>query len=346
MRLGMISIRRNMDRLSETDLRLEAAVVAYTRVLGALENAGGSIAGGAALHFQQFVAGARGGLNLQTAATEWARRGQQTEQEIASFAGQVAALMDHRDREYKALIRVVADAAGSMAQNGADHSAEVQHFARRVEAVGRLENLTELRHELTARVADLQNLARRLEEDGAAQGKRLAGEITQAEQRMRAAEELAVTDDLTGLGNRRKAETAMHKAIENGRSFNLLLFDLNGFKAVNDGHGHLQGDRLLAAVATRMRQNTRAGDRLCRWGGDEFVVILPDVRLPAAHARGEQLLANGFGEFMLPETAIRVHIGASIGIAEHLPGESAGTVFARADELLYQQKACRPGVSR
>jgi two-component system cell cycle response regulator len=103
----------------------------------------------------------------------------------------------------------------------------------------------------------------------------------------------AVTDPLTGLYNRRFAlpevERIATRAVQTGRDFALMMIDIDHFKAVNDGHGHEAGDRVLVEVAGRLRRNLRAMDLLARVGGEEFLVVLPDTSQDQAQIAAERL---------------------------------------------------------
>jgi diguanylate cyclase (GGDEF)-like protein len=168
-------------------------------------------------------------------------------------------------------------------------------------------------------------------------------EIRRKLEQLKDAEMLAQTDALTGLGNRRRAESAIQEAIVAAHPFSLLVFDLNGFKAINDRHGHNQGDQLLKIVAQRIRSVVRESDIVCRWGGDEFVVVMPDSSLADAEARARQIQASAFGEFILNRGSenIRVSVGAGVGAAEYRSGETAVEFFERADQLLLEEKRIR-----
>jgi diguanylate cyclase (GGDEF)-like protein len=170
------------------------------------------------------------------------------------------------------------------------------------------------------------------------------GLVERAAEELKDAETLAHTDALTGLWNRRKCELAMQEAIDAARPFCLLVFDLDGFKAINDYHGHNQGDQLLKAVAQRIRSAVRDRDAVCRWGGDEFVVVMRNSSLRDAEIRAVQLQERAFGEFTLSQAgkSLKVKVGAGVGIAEYQAGETATALFERADQLLLVEKRRRP----
>jgi diguanylate cyclase (GGDEF)-like protein len=146
----------------------------------------------------------------------------------------------------------------------------------------------------------------------------------------------ALSDGLTGLFNRRFFETALGREVERAHRYgvrvSLLLLDLDGFKAVNDTRGHQEGDRVLQQVAAVVRRHLRSTDLPCRFGGDEFAIILCDTPEDEALAVAERIRADVEAAFELPVTI-------SAGLAT-LPvyGTSAGELVAGADRALYAAK--------
>jgi diguanylate cyclase (GGDEF)-like protein len=155
------------------------------------------------------------------------------------------------------------------------------------------------------------------------------------------AHELAREDALTGLGNRRALEEALgHEAARAGRtgeSVGLLLIDVDRFKSINDRHGHAVGDACLRTVADALVHALRAADSCFRWGGDEFVVLLPDTGLAAtreAAARAAASVATRLDPDQAP-------LSVGIGCAELRGDMTADEVFAAADADLLAAKAAR-----
>ncbi len=152
----------------------------------------------------------------------------------------------------------------------------------------------------------------------------------------------ATHDPLTELPNRAQALTlvtsALHRARRSGEMTGLLFIDLDGFKAVNDGHGHAAGDTVLREVAARMRSLVRPGDVVCRLGGDEFVVLVEPVRTERDLMDLAERLIAGVSEPVDADGA-RVRVGASIGIAVSRDGGAdADVLFAEADTAAYRAK--------
>ncbi len=154
----------------------------------------------------------------------------------------------------------------------------------------------------------------------------------------------AVADPLTGLYNRRYAMPHIRKlaerAAEQRRPYTLLVADLDHFKQVNDRYGHGAGDAVLVALAERLRDNLRAADLISRWGGEEFLVAMPDTDLPAARATAERLCQVMAQQPVTLPDGRALTVTLSIGVAIGRPGDQAGPLdlIERADRALYAAK--------
>lgn len=154
----------------------------------------------------------------------------------------------------------------------------------------------------------------------------------------------AVTDPLTGLYNRRYLESHFERISERlkeeGKAVSLLILDIDFFKRVNDTHGHDAGDRVLQTVAKRIVSNLRGFDTAVRFGGEEFVILLPDAPLSAAVTTAERLrVAIGSTPVPLGTDAPALSVSASLGVATVMAGEeSLEDLVRRADAALYQAK--------
>lgn len=156
-------------------------------------------------------------------------------------------------------------------------------------------------------------------------------------------EEAATTDHLTGLNNRHGLQLLLHQAEQEAERTRTplaaILLDLDHFKRINDHYGHLAGDRLLQEAAKRLRSGLRASDILCRWGGEEFLLILKNSELGSACATADairqRMQADAFDL-----NGLRLHLTLSAGVTLYHPGEDGEDDFiVRADRLLYQAKA-------
>jgi diguanylate cyclase (GGDEF)-like protein len=161
--------------------------------------------------------------------------------------------------------------------------------------------------------------------------------VDRVEARSQEIYELAVLDSLTGLYNRRYAEKRLTDEIARTQRrrlpFTVILLDLNDFKQVNDTFGHAAGDSLLKAFAERLSKATRGSDVCARYGGDEFLVLLPECR-----PQDVQFVLKRLDDIKIDVGGGMQSIAYSAGCADYDPGESAEEVLKRADADLYVNK--------
>lgn len=149
---------------------------------------------------------------------------------------------------------------------------------------------------------------------------------------------LSVTDPLTGILNRlgisQRLNEQLSLAGRTQHTFSLLLLDLDHFKSVNDQYGHAMGDAILKRFTRLIKTRLRASDIFGRWGGEEFLVIVPNAHLAEAQSLAEKLRAAiEAGSF---EADLRLTV--SIGVTEYREGEKEGSLLERVDQALYQAK--------
>jgi diguanylate cyclase (GGDEF)-like protein len=183
---------------------------------------------------------------------------------------------------------------------------------------------------------------RRAEDELREANRRLQVQIGEVEALQGKLREQAIRDPLTGLYNRRFFTETLQRELarsrREGRALSLAMIDLDHFKDVNDAHGHEGGDRALEAFGTFLLERTRGGDIACRYGGEEFVVLLPGAPGPAASARAEDWRV-ALQELRVPHAGKSLALTVSIGVAE-FPAHalSADDLLRIADVALYQAK--------
>jgi two-component system, cell cycle response regulator len=156
--------------------------------------------------------------------------------------------------------------------------------------------------------------------------------------------EMAITDALTGLFNRRYMEThlgtLMEQAAARGKPLALLILDIDYFKSINDGHGHDAGDDVLREFSLRIRKSIRNIDLACRYGGEEFVIVMPETDIAVAAMVAERIRRRIATEpFAIQEGTRTLDVTISIGIAALAgPADTAAGVLKRADTALYRAK--------
>ncbi len=154
---------------------------------------------------------------------------------------------------------------------------------------------------------------------------------------------LANTDPLSGLANRRAFVNLATQELARCRSqqqpTSIVLFDLDGFKAINDGHGHEVGDTVICEFANILKSVVHSGDLLARWGGEEFVLMMPTTSVERCAAIAEMIRRNVESmEFAIAD-GVRLHLTVSAGVAAASTAEeSLDALLRRADHALYAAK--------
>lgn len=171
-------------------------------------------------------------------------------------------------------------------------------------------------------------------------------ERRRAEAALRESEEryrmLSITDSRTDLFNSRhlyeRLEAEIGRAVRYGNALTLLMLDVDNFKRFNDAYGHLAGDAVLVALADTIRANLRRSDSAFRFGGEEFVVLLPETGLDQAQLVAERIRSR-FAEFThIPKPGVAVLVTVSIGVVGYRTDESGNDCISRADQAMYTAK--------
>ncbi|AMO39164.1 diguanylate cyclase [Thauera humireducens] len=190
--------------------------------------------------------------------------------------------------------------------------------------------------ELTFRAAELGFAV-----DGTILALALADRMRRIREQQLRAEHLAAFDPLTGLRNRRAfaehAAPVWSTARRHGRPLSVIVLDLDHFKRINDSHGHAIGDTVLVAAARAIERDCRAGDIAARWGGEEFIVLMPETTGQQAWAMAERLLAS-VRSIDIPLGGERLGVSASVGVAEWRGHDDLEALIREADAWMYASK--------
>lgn len=272
-------------------------------------------------------------------SVKWAQT--QVEVQLNEWGTRTAGYLKAKADGVKEVLIALARTADSVGTQSQGQTSNFRDITIRLESIADLDDLTEIRTSLVRRVNELKTSVDRMARDNEQMVTQLQAEVTRYETRLKEVEHLVLKDGLTGVANRRSVEERIRCQVASGRTFCVIMLDLNGFKLINDRHGHPAGDDLLRHFAGELQNITRAGDLVGRWGGDEFVVLLSCDRAGAAlHA--DRIREWVFGKYTLQSQGrskpLEVIVDASIGVAEWNPGQTLEQVISAADAAMYQDK--------
>jgi diguanylate cyclase (GGDEF)-like protein len=159
-------------------------------------------------------------------------------------------------------------------------------------------------------------------------------------------QELTITDDVTGLFNARHLYTMLDEQVGLGQVFSLMFVDLDHFKSVNDTHGHLIGSRLLAEIGGLMKRSLGPNNAAFRYGGDEFVALLPGMGKAAASGTTMALCEDLRLGCFLEGAGLSLRVSGSFGLATYPEdGNTVATILRAADTMMYEAKKTRDNVA-
>jgi diguanylate cyclase (GGDEF)-like protein len=343
----MISIRRHIDRSAEDHELLTELQASYCNALENIEESFLPVTADLATENRREVRRLRARLEEAVGAALVVEVRRRLRDLLRSYSQQGSEILEQRNVEVKRILQVFAEAVSTLTDRSAANDGRLHHFTRSLESIMEINDLPEIRKRLIHEVGELKQAVASMSQSNRQSIAGLQSQLESFQQKLAQTEMLAETDVLTLAKNRRAGERLVGALIRDGKAFSILLLDLNHFKAVNDRWGHQAGDSTLVQFASQLRTAVRESDMVCRWGGDEFLILLPGCSIAQAAERGKRLVPPGGSEYRLKVAGaqIGVRISASVGCAEHITGETMEQLFRRADESLYQAKGRELAVS-
>jgi diguanylate cyclase len=279
------------------------------------------------------------GTLARPSAEELSSAARNVKEELTAWAGRAIQHQSESERELKEIISSLARTAESVAARDEKYSTEIGGLSGKLRSIAAMGNLGEIRRSIIESAATLKSCVEKMAQESKQSVSDLTKLVDDYRERLVVSERLSGLDPLTELANRRVFENQLQSRVETGKTFSLIVIDLNGFKQVNDRYGHLAGDDLLRQFAGELRAQFRATDLVARWGGDEFGVLVAGP-IAIADERVERVRRWALGEYRIQagEATVTLILSASVGSAEWNGSESAEELLARADALVYRIK--------
>jgi len=258
---------------------------------------------------------------------------------VRDYSDKAAAIAAGKVDDLRAVMDALAEAAQLLGQQHAGHADKLRQFTNRLQESEKVTDLGRMRRQIISHVADLRAIGDVAQKENNQALSTLQSQLLEFSKRLDNAEERACTDGLTGLLNRGEGEIRLGRIVASGRTACAILVDLNGFKQINDAWGHSAGDQVLKTCARLLTEQTRVGDMVCRWGGDEFLVVLQ-----CGEAVARERVKALKDRLRIPQKIVvlgkifEITATASIGVTELRTNETAEELIARVDAEMYQDK--------
>lgn len=248
--------------------------------------------------------------------------------------------------EIKEMLLAMARTAESVGDRDQRCARQIDDVTNQLRRIASLDDISQIRTSIQKSAVELKTSIDRLNAEGKAALDALQEKVTTFQTKLEEAEHTASLDALTRLRSRLWVEGEIELRIGRTADFCIAILDIDGFKSINDTHGHVVGDEILRQFSNELRSACRLTDIVGRWGGDEFLVVI-DRPLSDAEAQMERARGWVCGNYTVEGSAgtLRIRVDASCGLAAYTPAETLESLLGRADAAMYQQKAAaRAGV--
>lgn len=271
---------------------------------------------------------------------------------LLDFIERQKSYITDREKELRDIIDLLTKAMANFNVGNHEFYQRVYDQSEKIDQITRLDDIKKIKSALKLEVDQMRQIVDFKKDQDTRQVKQLASQVDTLQQELQKARTKSMTDGLTSVYNREAFDNTLEECIERSlvmkTSFALLMLDLDDFKAINDVHGHLIGDRVLMAFAKKCRDTVRGDDIIARYGGEEFAIILAGANLRNAIAKARQICAAIAAARYATDSGNSkedyLSVTVSIGVSVFKKGDTAESLIARTDKALY--KAKRSGKNR
>jgi diguanylate cyclase (GGDEF)-like protein len=334
----LISLKRYLE-VDHTGL-LKSTLDSYRAALAATGVFGSEACPNLGQEFEQTLWNLQHALESEATPDGVSETERRFESELKLASTRAAGYLKQKTVEIKELLIVLARTTEAVGERDQRYTRQFHDFSKRLDAIADLDDLTKIRSSLVQSARELKTCVDDMTRDSQASVGQLRAEISGYQTKLVETERLASRDSLTGLGNRRRIEFELEDLEKHGRSFCVMMLDVNGLKQINDSFGHPAGDEVLKQFAAELKTAAHPSGVVGRWGGDEFVAILNNDPKEAAKFV-ERVRKWVFGDYSIEAggSKRKTHVSAAIGVACANPGEPYTKALERADAEMYRDKA-------
>ncbi|MCP4690994.1 MAG: diguanylate cyclase [Desulfobacterales bacterium] len=270
-----------------------------------------------------------------------------SKQAILSFISNQKRYIKEREDELRDIIDLMSTAMVTLNTENQAYHGNIYKQSEKIEKITLLDDIRKIRNALETEVSQMRKFIREKQTREEKRMKTLTLKVDALNDELKKAKEEASTDGLTGVFNRLTFDRYIQDLVEKNTvkktPFAMLIIDIDDFKKVNDAYGHQTGDSILVSMTRKCKEAIRGDDFLGRYGGEEFVVLLPGASLKNAIKKGRQICkivaATKYKYVVNDEDAgITLRVTVSIGVSAYRKGDTVGSVIERADKALYLAK--------
>ena len=250
-----------------------------------------------------------------------------------------------RENEFKDIIDILTKALVTHDTANQEYNQKILKQSEKIEEITRLDDIKKLKKALIQEIEQIRETVKEKESLDSTKLEVLSKQVGSLSVELEKARSESLTDGMTGIYNRKAFDSRISSLVEtkavSKAPFSLLMLDIDDFKKVNDVHGHHTGDRLILAIINKCRQSIRGEDFFARYGGDEFVIILPGASLKNAVDRAQHICQSiASTSYYLDDVAgsPTLSVTVSIGVCSIEKADTVSAVTQRADKALYAAK--------
>jgi len=265
--------------------------------------------------------------------------------DIVSYIKQQKQYLRDRENEFKEIIELLTNAIATLNAENDSYSQEIYEQTEKIEQITLLDDIRKIKTALSNEVKRIRKTIQEKQSHDQGRIEALSKRVSSLNVELKKTMAESLKDGLTGVYNRKAFDMHIRDLLERSTvtrsTFSMLILDIDSFKKINDEYGHQIGDRVLMAMVYRCRDFIRSEDFFARYGGDEFVIILPNVSLRNATKKARHLskaIASSQYSVSDIKEGLNLSFSVSIGVAAYKTGDTEKTAIMRADKALYVAK--------